>query len=106
MPEKGTSGLMSGEGKRVGMQSGVGSAPFLDSTCERGDPLPPRERRHGIAVHETIIGVGVVYKSEVVGPIEVRKAHEGGVDEQSSGAKTIGYCVVVEALVVATLGQH
>jgi hypothetical protein len=24
--------LMSGEGKRVGMQSGVGSAPFLDST--------------------------------------------------------------------------
>jgi len=33
MLEKGTSGLMSGEGKRVGMQSGVGSAPFLDSTC-------------------------------------------------------------------------
>ena len=32
MLEKGTSGLMSGEGKRVGMQSGVGSAPFLDST--------------------------------------------------------------------------
>jgi hypothetical protein len=32
MPAKGTSGLMSGEGKRVGMQSGVGSAPFLDST--------------------------------------------------------------------------
>jgi hypothetical protein len=25
---------MSGEGKRVGMQSGVGSAPFLDSTEE------------------------------------------------------------------------
>jgi hypothetical protein len=32
MLEMGTSGLMSGEGKRVGMQYGVGTAPFLDST--------------------------------------------------------------------------
>jgi hypothetical protein len=32
MLETGTSGLMSGEGKRVGMQYDSGTAPFLDST--------------------------------------------------------------------------
>ena len=47
MPEKGTSGLMSGEGKRFGMQSGVGSAPFLDSTRILGKRHPILEREAG-----------------------------------------------------------
>ena len=36
MLEMGTSGLMSGEGKRVGYQFGSDTAPFLDSTLLDG----------------------------------------------------------------------